>query len=421
MASVKCQHNLPENEKTIPFSQANPAISEHHRHIAVLCHVLAGHADQVEWASFSPSDWERLGKVAQVHGVAPLLYDTLNTTGWPEQVPGSLRSVLQAAYYRTTARNTVLYQELGHILVALQQAEIPVVVLKGAALACTLYPEIGLRPMVDIDVLVRHQDVERAIGCVRHLGYRSLFSGRYPVGLHVALKEGPYQIVVEFHWTLISSAQNRRTPSVEWFWEQTEWWPGWDNWNGDSNAAERIKPSVAVHAPRCLTPVAHLLYLATHLVAQHGGEGAQLLWFYDLHLAVGQWGTALDWDELLAQAHRLRKESALSTALQITHRYFDTPAIPPQILTAQSRVRPGYLTTPRVAYAWNMLAGLEWPSHVHFLFSIVFPSRAYLRWRYHLTWLPSWLWPLYYPYRWMDLVTGTLAALVKLVPQGRRR
>lgn len=404
----------------MPFSQANPAISEHHRHIAVLCRVLAGHSDQVEWASFAPPDWERLGKVAQVHGLAPLLYYTLNTTGWLEQAPGSFRSMLQAAYYRTTARNTVLYQELGRILAALQQAEIPVVVLKGAALACTLYPEIGLRPMVDIDVLVRDEDVERAIGCVRHLGYRNLISGKYPVyKYHVALKGGPHQsIMVELHWTLIYSAQN-----IDWFWEQTGPWGGWCSGAGEHGGIERTKPSAIAWSPpplspRCLTPTAHLLYLTAHLILQHGGEGAQLLWFYDLHLAISQWGAALDWDKLLAQARKLRWEPALYTALQTTHRYFNTPTIPPQILAPLEKVKSVDLATPRMTYTWNTLVGLKWPAHLHFLFSIVFPSRAYLRWRYHLTWLPSWLWPLYYPYRWLDLALGTLAALVKLA---RRR
>jgi hypothetical protein len=70
--------SLERTKKTMPFRQANPATSEHRHQVAVLRHILAGHADQVEWASFAPSDWERLGKVAQVHGVAPLLYYTLN-------------------------------------------------------------------------------------------------------------------------------------------------------------------------------------------------------------------------------------------------------------------------------------------------------------------------------------------------------
>jgi hypothetical protein len=80
------------------------------------------------------------------------------------------------AYYHTAARNLLIYQELSHILAALAttdsfsisdfgfgisqfairnpQFAIPTVVLKGAALATTLYPSIGLRPMGDIDLLV---------------------------------------------------------------------------------------------------------------------------------------------------------------------------------------------------------------------------------------------------------------------------
>jgi len=52
----------------------------------------------------------------------------------------------------TLARNLLLYHELPRILKVL--SPLPVIVLKGAALAATIYHRIGLRTMGDLDLLV---------------------------------------------------------------------------------------------------------------------------------------------------------------------------------------------------------------------------------------------------------------------------
>jgi len=51
-------------------------------------------------------------------------------------------------------RNKRILQELGEILALFQPHNIPVIVLKGACLAHTVYQNIGLRVMLDLDLLV---------------------------------------------------------------------------------------------------------------------------------------------------------------------------------------------------------------------------------------------------------------------------
>jgi hypothetical protein len=57
------------------------------------------------------------------------------------------------------------------VLEALQSRGLPVIVLKGAVLAETVYRCSSLRPMTDIDLLVRHQDADTADDIVRGMGY----------------------------------------------------------------------------------------------------------------------------------------------------------------------------------------------------------------------------------------------------------
>jgi len=70
-----------------------------------------------------------------------------------------------------TARNIVIYSELDNILSAFSASDIKVIVLAGAALGVTVYPNIAERPMGDIDLLIRHRDKQAIGDLLENLGY----------------------------------------------------------------------------------------------------------------------------------------------------------------------------------------------------------------------------------------------------------
>src|SRR4029077_8591239 len=107
-------------------------------------------------ASSAPLDWDRVAEIAWQHRVAPLLYRALRDDG-QLGVPKPVLERLERAYLATAARNSLLFRALRDILEALRAADVPVIVLKGAVLAETAYRERALRPMNDIDLLVREQ------------------------------------------------------------------------------------------------------------------------------------------------------------------------------------------------------------------------------------------------------------------------
>ena len=57
-------------------------------------------------------------------------------------MPRQVMSELQVACYSVAARNIHYYRELSTILSSFQRLGIQVVILKGAALAKTLYPDM---------------------------------------------------------------------------------------------------------------------------------------------------------------------------------------------------------------------------------------------------------------------------------------
>lgn len=106
------------------------------------------------------SDWDALLVLAEQQGLAPLLQWHLQ--GLEFSLPENARRALHLLVLRHRQCNQAMATTLHGVLDLYRQAAIDVLVLKGAALAHTVYPEIGLRPMRDIDLLVRPEQAQQA-------------------------------------------------------------------------------------------------------------------------------------------------------------------------------------------------------------------------------------------------------------------
>ena len=364
--------------------------------------------------SFSPEEWSVLSDTARCEGVAPLLHYTLETAGRGEEVPGDVRQSLYQEYLNAGAANVRLYHELSRIVKALQPTgDLPIVVLKGAALATTIYPNIALRPFGDLDLLLPEKKVPEAVRSLKALGYDEPFPDvaqglNALVGHHVHLlrTHRGASTTVEVHWSLIGGRHDRRTPSLDWFWKQSE---------------PFACPDVPVPFPRSfltLNPTAHLLYLCAHLMLQHGEGDPFLRWFYDIHLLIEREGERSHWDELVGRVREFEWTTTVSSALQTTQRSFQT-RIPRGFLRSLSadgfdkssrgvarQAETGRVGAARVLDAASLLSPA---ARLRFLLGSAFPSPAYLRWRYRPR--PPWLWPLFYVYRWFIFVRDAIVTL----------
>ena len=371
------------------------------------------------WSRLSKEDWSELTRTAQREGVAPVLYYTQESAGWPLEIPEHLREELRADCLKAAGSNLLIYRELSRILSTLQ-AELPhisVVLLKGAALANTVYSSIALRPMTDIDLLLRREHLESAVEALRSIGYRDAAPEMTPglsrkTHFQVALKGGPRgYVITELHWSLVGGEGDWRSPDLDWFWAETESW---------HMLEESGKSGTALSALQ-LRPTAHLLYLAAHLMLQHGGAQARLLWEYDIHLLLTPCERRLDWEELRRRAREFRWASALRAALARTHESFRTP-LPEGFLRdleededhrSRSLVqRKEHPVQTRATATWSYLRTLNWRTRLQRALSALWPTPAYVRWRYRPR--PEWLWPLCYPYRWLLFACDSAVTLARL-------
>ena len=89
------------------------------------------------------------------HGLAPWAHEALGRAGLREALAPELADRLRDRYRETALRNRVLFASLAEIAAALTGRGVELIPLKGAALAHRVYGNPGLRPMQDLDLLVR--------------------------------------------------------------------------------------------------------------------------------------------------------------------------------------------------------------------------------------------------------------------------
>jgi hypothetical protein len=117
-------------------------------------------------------DWQSFLQLATSHGVRPLVYETLHAICW-EALPESVRHELSHFYSANSAKNRFLAGELLRILQLFEDQNILAIPFKGPVLAAVLYGNLALREFVDLDILVREQDILKARQILSNQGYQS--------------------------------------------------------------------------------------------------------------------------------------------------------------------------------------------------------------------------------------------------------
>lgn len=225
-------------------------------------------------------DWDGVVRAAMGYNLAPQLYSRLKPFLTEGPVP--VRQRLQEAYYLTAGRNMRLYRELGKLLHGFHGAGVPVILLKGAHLAEIVYGNVALRPMGDIDLLVRHADLVRAHEVLAGQGYANAEKntghglGHLPPYLK---KNAP---AVEIHYNICGPPFSERF-AVAGLWEGAR------------------PATVQGAAALTLCPEDLVLHLCVHAAVDHGLEMGPLPLF-DLARTLDHYGGDISWDSLLGRA-----------------------------------------------------------------------------------------------------------------------
>lgn len=401
------------NYREILLAKYEPYPGEPARVLDGICRALMEQTDEVPWTNFTGDDWQLLTLMARTEGVAPLMYDAFKRAG-PDNmgVPAESFRELKEEYYQTAAYNALLFEELEKILGALEEAEIPVVLLKGAALAQTVYPDPALRPMSDLDLLVRYERLEQAIQIVNGAGYESRSVSYWPSLKHILGHHENLQnqagITLELHWKL-----GRRSEP-----EEEQYAPCWQERQPFSGYLTEDGSASDISDPCVLTYTDHFLYLSAHLFLQHGAARGLLLWLYDLSRLLQDYEREIDWERLVSRSRLFGWSAPAGTVLSQLRDIFHM-RIPDNLLaelkacqTSREREWISYKSLPDQSRAWaqwQTWKSLTWKEKFAYSLGSVFPSPVYLQKRYQPD--PPWTWPLYYFYRWGDMVAEAVRYL----------
>jgi len=337
-------------------------------------------------------NWDACRSEAGEQKLEPLLYATLAGQG---VLPGWLEEQWRTAYRRSAARNVLVMRAVARIVAQLSGAGVPLLLLKGCALAVSVYADEALRPMSDIDLLVRREDVPAAVEALAAIGY-SAATTEVRAGLDLDYENemilpgpGTPSIPLELHWSLLNSPHYQRLLSSDWWWRTAQ------------------PSSAELGSALVLGPEATLLHLCGHLALHHASSGT--LWLHDVAAVLYRLADRVDWSLVLERAGSCDLVLPLQQVLPAVAEGWGAP-VPATVLASLAGLEPsaeearvfGWLTSPARPVAQRFYADLAsipgWRHRLRFGAANLFPSAAYMRRRYGIR--QGWLLPFFYPYRW---------------------
>ncbi|MBI4718597.1 MAG: nucleotidyltransferase family protein [Planctomycetes bacterium] len=286
--------------------------------------------------------WEGLARAAVEAGLAGLLLAAAARRGASLPEAGARR--LRWAAAGVAADNVHSMRVLSSVVAALNRAAVPVMLLKGAALNGSVYDRPDLRPMTDLDLLVRFNDAERAVAALEAAGcrrgrplMRDDFFPRYYYELEL-LTPPPRAVRIDLHARPFRPLRTAATMPLDALWDgaavvSLARVPG----RSADGAEERTLTADAGAFPR--EPHAYLpssestfIHLAAH-AAFHGCD--RLIWLHDLTVWVRR-QAEFDWEVVVTRCRDWRLSPAVLQALVCAQRWFGE-FVPPGVTAALAR------------------------------------------------------------------------------------
>jgi hypothetical protein len=323
--------------------------------------------ETVSWTSVGMPATEWL-RACVLHAAAGLVYNRLDRFPLDNEWPGEVRDELARVGREEAARELVLQREIRAVLAALGREGVSPVLLKGTALAYTVYEEPAFRPRNDTDLLVPREQVEIVRRVMARLGYTApnycdgeLVFGQFEVGRQDALG---VEHTFDFHWKI--STQSTFADVLDY--------------------AELATEAVPVHDlgsyARAAGPV-HALVLACIHPVMHHRNVVRFIWVYDVHLLMSQLSDR-ETRRFVRIARSKRIAAICAHQLGLARDWFDTP-VPNHVIAplaaATGEPSADYLRSGR---RWHdeLVSSIRgfplWRNRLRLLREVLFPGAGYM-------------------------------------------
>jgi hypothetical protein len=267
--------------------------------------LLAENKERLHFILKKDLNWNYIFNVSQRNAVLPLVsYNLLQH--FKQKISPDIVAKLNGYFQEQMKQNMFLTNRLISIVESLKAENIVAVPFKGPVLALQAYKNLALRRYIDLDILVKPSDFERA---VRHLtanGYSTdddswqktedwFIGGNKDINLFSA--DG--SVKIELHWKL-SGFHFALPLELESLWERLE------------------KISIGGRQISVLPFSDLLIYLCLH-GSRHGWE--RMAWICDVKELIES-QTEIDWKQIARQAEKLGCSKVLALGLRLVHDFF---------------------------------------------------------------------------------------------------
>lgn len=268
-------------------------------------------------------DWNIFLEKARNEGISPLVFSRLPGLAEHYDIPEYLAEELKKDYYLSATKNALIFEELKKVLGLFNQSKLQVIVMKGAALAETIYGNLALRPMSDVDLLVKKENLYQVDELLKELNYfpsdRSLddvdFTSTYLTTLDYrsSAKNSPS---FHIHWHFVNSTIPNESYINHIKME--------DIWR------DAVKTNIADIETWTMAPHHLLIHLSEHaLRVTH--SLSRLSYFCDIDRAINYYGKGLDWNLLVQDTLRFNLNKMVYTTLYFSA-YFIKAEVPEDVL-----------------------------------------------------------------------------------------
>jgi len=230
---------------------------------------------------------------------------------------------LQGDRFAAIAENKLHFDALHEIEVAFTAASVPLTLLKGMALAQSVYNDSSWRTMSDIDILIGDGDMETAVSIMQQLGYYTTEKENRPATLQslgqgeIPLNKAGTPFLIELHWTALHGWWLHRTATI-------------DN-NGIWQRRQRLTETTWQ-----LSPEDTILNIAVHLTVNHQLGMSVVRGLVDVAMVAKK--LPVSWQIVAERAIEWRVQTAVYIILNLVHDLIAPHGIEPAL--AQLRPSP---------------------------------------------------------------------------------
>lgn len=280
-------------------------------------------------------NWDYIVEKARRHGLGPLLFYNLRNVSINSVVPSLVMKKLEAIYYGNARRNLRMLNELTMLFHSFKDAGIETMLIKGLAISEILHKNISLRPISDIDLLIKEDDFKRLRKLLQKHGYTSTpslpdlngFEGVQYAHCFDQIKFSKKdQTHLDIHFRLLNMGYPRSDDRQVW------------------KRAMQVK--IADFEAFVPSPEDMLLHLCYHA---NYHRFRQLRYFHDISEVIKIFGDEIDWASVLRTARERRFETSLYYTLYFTNELL-IPPVPANVL---QKLQPHYLRGKLFEVVWK--------------------------------------------------------------------